>query len=142
MKLENQLTEKPVQTVISDKGVIVDTEEKRLTDKLMELDTSDKEGLRSAIQRLITVGLFNQFYVSKGIGIGLLTDTISVQDAPLLMSKLEKPSELIKVLNALDGGGQGATLECFAQFVKRAAEEAQAGDTVTVAIRQTTEVAS
>lgn len=131
----------PLETPSSPTSAIIESsEEKRLSKVLMALDTSDKEGLREALHNLITVGLFNQFHVQKGIGIGLLTDRISVQDAPLLMSKLEKPSELIKVLKALDGGSSSETVECFAQFVKRAYETASEGDVVSVGMRTTKRV--
>ena len=79
--------------------IIVPEEEKRLITVLTSLDVGDKEALGKAIGELIASRLMVETKLIQGIGVGVMTDVMSVNDAIGMLPKVSKDSlsELVKV---------------------------------------------
>lgn len=79
-------------------------EEARLIEVLMALDVADSDKLSLAIKDIVKVRLANELKVGQGIGVGLLAEVMTVQDASALMNKSKDSlSDLIKIIQLLEG---------------------------------------
>lgn len=88
---------------ITDEQVVI-SEEQRLIDVLMQLDVSDKDALKDALNKIISVRLQNELIVNQGFAVGIATDKITIQDAQDLMKKSKDSlSDLVKLVQLLEG---------------------------------------
>lgn len=83
-------------------------EEVRLIKVLNSLDISDKVKLSEAIGRLVKVRLSTELKVMEGVGVGILSENLTVENAALLLNKSKDSlSELIKIKRLIDGEQDG-----------------------------------
>ena len=85
-------------------GVLSKEEEMRFIAVINEFDTSDKDKLKQAIDKIINVRLHNNLLINQGIAVGILSDNISIENAQgLEKQNKDGVTELIKASQLLDG---------------------------------------
>lgn len=101
----------PLTTNLSDGGKQIVDEDQLLSTVLSKIDTSDKESLSKSVGELLALRIHNERLISTGIGVGVLGEHITVEDAAMLLSRSkDSVSDLVKVKRLMDGQTDGSSL--------------------------------